>query len=67
MLGIVMDDLIVGGGLWVSRSRIRRPYEKFGDASEEAGCVGKVVDYVYEELHGKLMEILEKADPFRGE
>ena len=51
----------------MSGSRIRRPYEKFGEASEEAGYVGKVMDYVYEELHGKLMEILEKADPFRGE
>jgi len=47
----------------VSGSRIRRPYEKFGEASEEAGYVGKVMDYVYEELHGKLMEILERPTP----
>ncbi|MCF3653004.1 MAG: hypothetical protein L2C94_002400 [Aigarchaeota archaeon] len=45
-------------------SGIRRPYEKFGDASEEAGCVGKVVDYVYEEIHGKLMEILKRPTPW---
>jgi len=109
---VVVDDLVGDGFIRVGLSRIRRPYEGFGDALEEAGIlqkfvnivdnvnstlivaeryrqtlssvltrtfihdsisrldnfvreycalVGEAMDYVYEELHGMLIEVAEDA------
>jgi len=46
VLVVVVDYLVGDGFIGVGLSRIRRPYEGFGDALEEAGILQKFVNIV---------------------
>ena len=51
------------------RPRIQKSYKRFPEelAREYWGYVGKAMDYVYEELLGRLNKILEETDPLEGD